>query len=107
MVWPGPGVNAFVQGVRSAPPGQTTAALGIYLDLGEALGSARPVEHRSTHLVEAFHLTAQPIGETKRSRQARPGHSLFVRGDCPLGEARHAELVGGGARLLEEPAALG
>jgi hypothetical protein len=41
-----------------------------------------------------------------RSSQARPGHSLFVRGDCPLGEARHAELVGGGARLLEEPAAL-
>jgi uncharacterized protein len=42
-----------------------------------------------------------------RSSQARPGHPLFVRGDCPLGDARHAELVGGGARLLEEPVALG
>jgi hypothetical protein len=42
-----------------------------------------------------------------RSSQARPGHSLFVRGDCPLGEARHAELVRGGARLVDELAALG
>jgi hypothetical protein len=42
-----------------------------------------------------------------RSSQARPGHSLFVRGDRPPGEAGHAELVGGGARLLDEPPALG
>jgi hypothetical protein len=46
-------------------------------------------------------------GETGLVALVASGHSLFVRSDCPLGEARHAELVGGGSRLLEEPAALG
>jgi hypothetical protein len=52
-------------------------------------------------------VTALSAFALARSSQARPGHSLFVRGGCPLDEARHAELVGGGARLLEVSAALG
>jgi hypothetical protein len=42
-----------------------------------------------------------------RSSRLVRGTRYSVCGDCPHGEARHAELIGGGARLLEEPAALG
>jgi hypothetical protein len=48
-----------------------------------------------------------PLSFSRGAVRLVRGHSLFVCADCPLGEARHAELVGGGARLLEEPAALG
>jgi hypothetical protein len=61
-------VRTFIQRVRcevgSAGP-DDRAGLGVNRDLSEALGRARPVEHRSTHPVEDFHLTAQPIGEAE------------------------------------------
>jgi hypothetical protein len=49
---------------------------------------------------------ARPVGDRQVVCVRRSG-GLVVRGDCPLGEARHAEFVGGGARLVEEPAAFG
>jgi hypothetical protein len=52
-------------------------------------------------------VTAQFRSRFREEQSSSSGHSLLVRGDCPLGEVWHAELIGRGARLLEEPAALG
>jgi hypothetical protein len=85
--------------IRSLPEAVPTPPLAF----GRDPVTARAPDTRRTHGIADCY---DPLA-LARSSQARPGHSLFVRGDCPLGEARHAELVRGGARLLEELAALG
>ena len=113
-----------------APPaaGEARAQL-IPEEARHALYATATMERDSGSVTAAFHRCRSEVGADRapaddlvvvrsgrlghcaiRSREVQSGssgHSLFVRGGCPLGEARHAELVGGGARLLEKPAALG